>query len=224
MATRAFSEIRVRLRSGSDRLWSTYQAGQGKYAGYLDDYAYLAMAALDLSRFATDPAPYLRDAEAWSHAILRHFQDPAQAGFFFTADDHEKLIQRPKTLFDQAIPAGTAVALEVFLALSELGYGAELGAEAERQLKGLYPLFEKSTLGFGESLNLALLWKTGPVTISGPNAAKSCIHPHFFQKPMESAAPSAGAGGLLVCHRQSCSLPIADAGKAAHEAWLKLKL
>jgi uncharacterized protein len=51
--------------------------------------------------------------------LLAHFEDQEQGGFFFTADDHEALIQRPKTFADEAMPSGNGVAA---LALGRLGH------------------------------------------------------------------------------------------------------
>src|SRR5690606_7608333 len=55
--------------------------------------------------------------------LLEHFADAA-GGFFFTADDHERLIHRPKPFADESVPAGNAVA-----ALTLQGLGHLLGEE-----------------------------------------------------------------------------------------------
>ena len=51
--------------------------------------------------------------------MLAHFEDRDAGGFFFTADDHEPLIMRPKTFGDDATPAGNGVAARL---LVRLGY------------------------------------------------------------------------------------------------------
>jgi len=38
--------------------------------------------------------------------MLLHFADKAHGGFFFTADDHERLIARQKDLQDSSVPSG----------------------------------------------------------------------------------------------------------------------
>jgi uncharacterized protein YyaL (SSP411 family) len=52
-------------------------------------------------------------------ALLEHFADPA-GGFFFTADDHETLIHRPKPLADESLPAGNGTAALMFDTLGHL--------------------------------------------------------------------------------------------------------
>ncbi len=56
---------------------------------------------------------------ALADALLTHFQDP-RGGFFFTADDHERLLHRPKPLADESVPSGNGVAANVLLALGHL--------------------------------------------------------------------------------------------------------
>src|SRR6185312_14788475 len=51
--------------------------------------------------------------------LLRHYLDDRAGGFFFTSDDHEQLIHRPKSFADDATPAGNGVAA---FALQRMGY------------------------------------------------------------------------------------------------------
>ena len=51
--------------------------------------------------------------------LLNKMWDQEHGGFFFTADDHERLIHRPKPFGDDSMPAGNGVAA---FALSRLGH------------------------------------------------------------------------------------------------------
>ena len=51
--------------------------------------------------------------------LLAHFEDP-RGGFFFTADDHERLIHKPKPFVDEAVPAGNGIAALALLSLGHL--------------------------------------------------------------------------------------------------------
>ncbi|MFB3064158.1 MAG: thioredoxin domain-containing protein, partial [Gammaproteobacteria bacterium] len=51
--------------------------------------------------------------------LVDDFEDRDHGGFFFTAHQHEKLLFRPKTFADEAIPAGNGVAA---VALQRLGF------------------------------------------------------------------------------------------------------
>ena len=100
------------------QLFATWKDGSARYAGYLDDYAFLlaGLAALLQARWSDDMAGF---AKALADAMLEQFQDDAEGGFFFTAHEHETLIHRPKPTNDDALPPGNGVAAR---ALIELGH------------------------------------------------------------------------------------------------------
>ncbi|MDP2194497.1 MAG: thioredoxin domain-containing protein [Rhodocyclaceae bacterium] len=100
------------------RLLATSRQGQAHLPAYLDDYAYLIAALLELLQ-AEFNAEDLDFARALADALLEHFEDRAAGGFFFTAHDHETLIHRPRTCHDSAMPSGNGVAA---LALVRLGH------------------------------------------------------------------------------------------------------
>ncbi|NWG30119.1 MAG: thioredoxin domain-containing protein [Rhodocyclaceae bacterium] len=99
------------------RLLATSRAGQAHLPAYLDDHAFLLAALLELDE--ADPRDEDLDfAQQLADALLARFEDRKNGGFFFTAHDHESLIQRPKPPHDNALPAGNGVAA---LALRRLG-------------------------------------------------------------------------------------------------------
>jgi len=131
---------RVHWRGG--RLLSVSMQGSAQFDGYLDDYAFLLEAILELQsvRFRLDE---LQWAIELAEVMLRHFEDAAAGGFFFTADDHERLISRPKSFADEAIPAGNAVAARSLLRLGYLlGENRYLRA-AERTLRACWPALQQ---------------------------------------------------------------------------------
>ena len=100
------------------RLFASYKHGKARLNAYLDDYAFLLDALLESMQ-----AGYRESDMAWAReladALLTHFEDPEQGGFFFTSHDHETLITRPKPGYDNATPSGNGVAA---FALQRLGY------------------------------------------------------------------------------------------------------
>jgi len=100
------------------RLRASYKDGRARLMAYLDDYAFMLDALIQLLQARWRQAD-LEFAVALAEAILTHFEDREHGGFYFTAHDHEALIQRPKNFMDEAIPAGNAIAT---LALARLGH------------------------------------------------------------------------------------------------------
>ena len=116
-ATQALGFIREHLwREG--RLLATASGTDARLRAYLDDYAYLADAILELQQLRFD-AGELEFARQLLNVVLDHFEDREGGGFYFTADDHEQLIHRTKHFGDDAIPSGNGVAV---YALQRLGH------------------------------------------------------------------------------------------------------
>ncbi len=100
-----------------DRLLALASSSGKRLPAYLDDYAQLLAGALDCLQFEWDDE-LLAFATRLAERLLADFEDQAFGGFYFTAADHEKLIQRPKSWQDEAMPSGNAVAA---LTLQRLG-------------------------------------------------------------------------------------------------------
>ena len=116
-ATASLEFIRDHLwRDG--RLLATCKDGRAHLNAYLDDYAYLLAAVLDLLAVRWNGA-WLRFAQSLADCLLELFYDGEHGGFYFTSHDHERLIQRRKDYMDDALPSGNGVAA---LALSRLGH------------------------------------------------------------------------------------------------------
>ncbi|MBI3543677.1 MAG: thioredoxin domain-containing protein [Deltaproteobacteria bacterium] len=199
---------------GATRLWGVYKDGKARFNAYLDDYAFMAMAALDLGRACEDAselATLTAQARSWVDVARKRFADRENGGFFFTSDDHEKLIQRPKGIYDQAIPSGNSVLTIALAALGELFPEEPYASEADEQLYKFFPTLEKVPMGMGELACAALLAQAGPVTVAGREAWRACAHPNLFQKKTENVAH---ANELLICHRRTCDLPLTSADDA----------
>ena len=125
------------------RLRATWKDGRARLAGYLDDYAFMLDAALEMLQLRWRPED-LDFAVTLADALLEHFEDPASGGFLFTADDHEQLIERPRPLADDALPSGNGIAA---LALNRLGclLGEPRYLEsAERAVRAALPVIQRA--------------------------------------------------------------------------------
>jgi len=101
------------------RLIATYKDGKAHLNAYLDDYAFLAEALLELlqCRWRESDFNFLLSL---ANAMVENFHDDANGGFFFTSHDHESLIQRPKNIMDESVPSGNGVAAHVLIRLGHL--------------------------------------------------------------------------------------------------------
>jgi len=145
-ARRALEFIRSKMwRDG--RLTATYKDGRAHLNAYLDDYALLVAALLELLQAEFQ----LRDldfARQLADVLLDQFEDDADGGFFFTARDHERLIHRPKPGHDHATPSGNAVAAWVLGRLAALTGEQRYARAAERTLELFHPAMREHPGGF----------------------------------------------------------------------------
>ena len=116
-AEKAADFLLARLRAPDGRLLRTYRAGQAKLPAYLEDYAFLAHGLLRLHAATGDPSR-LAQARALTDRMIADFADEKDGGFFYTADDHESLLARPKDPYDGALPGGNSVAIRNLVALA----------------------------------------------------------------------------------------------------------
>jgi uncharacterized protein YyaL (SSP411 family) len=123
--------------AGGGRLLATSKDGVSHLNAYLDDYAYLADALLEMLqlRWNNQDVTWLR---AVLDAMLRHFEDSALGGFFFTSDDHEALIHRSKSFSDDAIPAGNGIAARALIRAGYLLGETRYLDAAERTLRAAW--------------------------------------------------------------------------------------
>jgi uncharacterized protein len=143
-ALRALSFIRDTLWK-NQRLLATYKDGRAHLNAYLDDYAYLIDALLESLQWQWN-TEHLEWAQQLANVLLDHFESP-QGGFFFTADDHEQLIERPRGFADEAMPSGNAVAARALLRLGYLLGESRYLEAAERSLKAGLQAMRQSPIG-----------------------------------------------------------------------------
>ncbi len=153
-ASRALDFVHQTLwRDG--RLLATYKDGKAHLNAYLDDYAYLIDAILHLLQARWRDGD-LNFAIELAEVLLEAFEDKEHGGFYFTAHDHETLIQRPKPFMDDAIPSGNGIAAQVLGRLGHLLGDTRYLKAAERTLQAAWSSIQQVPHAH-DSLLLALL-------------------------------------------------------------------
>jgi uncharacterized protein YyaL (SSP411 family) len=129
------------------RLLATYKGGHAHLNAYLDDYAFLLDALLEMMQ-AGFREEDLRWARELADTVLEQFEDRAAGGFFFVSHDHEKLVHRAKPGHDNATPSGNGIAAFALQRLGHLIGEPRYLAAAERALKLFYPAMDRQPSGF----------------------------------------------------------------------------
>jgi uncharacterized protein len=221
-----------RLRRDDGRLLRTYKDNQSKLLGYLEDYAFLADGLLALYD-ATFAPHWLDEAHALAGSMIDLFWDDESGTFYDTGTDHESLIARPKSLFDNAIPSGTSVALEAMQRLAVIFDRPSWREKITRVLVGLREPLQRYPTGFGRLLSALDFELATPQEVAivgalgfGDTAAllavvRSRFRPNTVvavREPgtRESAQPALlrsrnlidGRATAYVCERYACQRPV----------------
>ncbi|MBE9515437.1 MAG: thioredoxin domain-containing protein [Proteobacteria bacterium] len=144
-------------------LHATYKDGVARHPAYLDDYAYLLWALLELLQARWDDE-LLKFAIQIADILIADFEDEHRGGFFFTAHDHEPLPYRPKPASDDAMPSGNGIAALCLQRLGLLLGESHYLTAAENTLKATQPSMKRYLPGAG-ALLLALRELTQPAEI-----------------------------------------------------------
>jgi len=149
-AERALDFARAQLwRDG--RLLATAKDGRARFAAYLDDHAFLIEGILELlqARWRDGDLDFALEL---AHVTIEHFEDERHGGFYFTADDHEKLVYRPKSVADDALPSGNGVTAQALRRLGTLLGDLNLLHASEHTLEALYPSVSNQPAAHGALL------------------------------------------------------------------------
>ncbi len=210
------------------RLLATYKDGRAHLNAYLDDYVFLLDAILELmqARWRDGDMSF---ALALADTVLEQFEDKQQGGFFFTSNDHEQLIERPKPYGDEAIPSGNGIAAHALLRLGHITGNMEYSQAAERALKSAWPAIRQIPYAHNSML-LALeesLYPPQIIVLRGTGEAltqwqQRCAQP-YAPRRISLAIPDTASDlpGLLgerknttkgmiayICSGTSCQAPV----------------
>jgi uncharacterized protein YyaL (SSP411 family) len=132
------------------RLARIHLGGRSSGAAYLEDYAFVTAALLDLYEMDGDPQ-WLVEAKALQAVLDAHYRDPS-GGYYRSADDQERLLAREKPSIDGAIPSGNSVEALNLLRLYRLTFDASYLEAAGGIFSAFRTELERSPQAFGELL------------------------------------------------------------------------
>ena len=145
-AIRAAQAVLASAVGADGRLRRSWKDGRPGGPATLEDEADLADGLLALYAATFDERWYLA-AHTRGASILAHFRDPA-GGFFDTADDAEALVVRPRSVQDNAVPSGGAMAASVLLRLAAYCGEADEVDAARTAIAGVSDVAGRHPLAF----------------------------------------------------------------------------
>jgi uncharacterized protein YyaL (SSP411 family) len=204
---------------------------RGEFAagnGFLDDYAFLLAALIEMLQTRFDAGDY-----AWACALadvlLEAFEDPAGGGFYFTSHDHEALIHRNMPGHDNATPSGNGVAAQALIALGHLAGEPRYVTAAERALARFGATMAAAPGGFGSLLVAMEDAESPPAQVLLAGDAELCgrwqqaleqryrprvrvFNPGRDGRPaaLGEGTPPAGGAQASICRGTHCLPPVAS--------------
>jgi hypothetical protein len=231
LAQRALGYVLGSMRQPDGRLRTTARAGRAQLNAYLDDYAFVIQACIDLYESDFD-LRWLHAASSLETVVAERFEDATSGGFFTTGSDHERLLARLKSPQDGALPSGNGVMALNLLRLAELTGERALAARAERTLLAYGELANRYPAAFSSLLLAADFLAAEPLEIVVAGALEdertcallACVRSSFRpQRVVAAAARPEDATALpllagrsnqpgppraYVCRNFRCDLPV----------------
>ncbi len=204
--------------------YHSYKAGQAKYPAFLDDYAGVIAALLQLQEITGDTG-YLLKAKEVMEFVLRNFSEEGTGFFFFTHQDQKDLIVRKKEIYDGAIPSGNSLMAFnlaymsiIFNEPDWMARATHMAASLQRPVTS-YP----GSFGIWATLYQAIAYIIPEIVLTGKrpeNARKELLQQlipyRVFQSakeenthfPLLSERPVEDFPLFFLCKNYACQLPV----------------
>jgi uncharacterized protein YyaL (SSP411 family) len=218
--------LRTRLKGeGIHFYYHSYKDG-ARIPAFLDDYAFLIAALIELQEITGDSG-FLLEAREVMVEVIGHFSEEGTGFFYFTHDLQPDLILRKKEIYDGATPSGNSVMGFNLLYLSRLfdepvwADRCRAMAESVRQVVTGYP----GSFGIWATLYQALTYTIPEIAITArrpENARKELLNQlipyRVFQSssqedthfPLLRDKPVREEAQFFLCENYSCQLPVTE--------------
>jgi uncharacterized protein len=129
----------------------TWRDGAARIDAFLEDHALLADALLSLYQATFDPH-WVAEARALGDRILARFWDDDDGLFHDSAVGGERLVVRPRDVYDNATPSGNSAAALALLRLATFTGEPRYERVGTRVLRTMGELLRRAPMGFGHLL------------------------------------------------------------------------
>ncbi|MDH7463759.1 thioredoxin domain-containing protein [Chitinophagaceae bacterium 26-R-25] len=207
-----------------ENLFHTYKNGHAKIPAFLDDYAYLIQALINLQEITGDTSYLIKAKELTAH-VLDNFSEAETGLFYFTGSQQKDIIVRKKEIYDAALPSGNAVMISNLYYLAVV-FDVQLWHErCNKALGTLVKMCENYPTSFGVwcDLILEVIRGTREIVVTGEvvdEVRKEILATFIPYKVFQSASQENNLFPLLSgksvtsqplifhCKNYSCSEPV----------------
>ncbi|MFW9920005.1 MAG: thioredoxin domain-containing protein [Candidatus Thorarchaeota archaeon] len=176
LAENALTFINSTLHDAQGILLHRYRDGEATISAFLDDYAFLIWALIELYQ-TTFKVQYIQQAMQYLDVLISEFWDPMQGGLYFTGIHSEKILSRQIEGYDGAIPSGNSVAMYNLIRMGRMLGAIEYEDKAMKIAEHFSSILSTAGTGFSMML-IALEFSLGPtheIVIAGDAEASETI-------------------------------------------------
>jgi hypothetical protein len=239
LARRAADFLLKELWDGQ-RLLRSYQEGQARIPGFLEDYGDLASGLTALYQATFEPK-YLEAAEALVKVAEERFWDGEKRAYLTAPKAQQDLVVATYATFDNAFPSGASTLTEAQVALAALTGNKKYLELAESYVSRMREQLRQNPMGYGH-LGLAadaLVEGAPSVTFVGAREAvepllsvtRAAYAPTFafawkepgapvppsMRETFEGREPVGGHGAAYLCRHFACEPPMKEPGDLARQ-------
>lgn len=202
----------------------SWKNGKARHPGFLDDYACLIAALIELAQVSAN-FDYFQEAGRLTRLVLEHFSDDQTPYFFYTHKGQPDVLVRKKEVYDGATPSGNAVMAANLYRLSIVFDKREWRDRSGQMTRSLSEAIVKYPTSFGVWLGLLYEQISGTTEIAILGKKWKIYHKKIMgifishKLAMASADPLPGyplladkAGNseilIYVCKNYACRLPV----------------
>jgi len=202
----------------------TWKNGQPKYFAFLDDYANLISALIELAQ-VTGNNNYLNKGKLLTELVIKYFWDSESGFFFYTHEDQRDVPVRKHDFYDGATPSGNAVMAYNLYRLSIFFDFREWRNLAEQMVSFLADAIIKYPTSFGAWLSFffEILSGTKEIAILGKdweNYLQKILGIYISHKlvqaaetplsgyPLLSDKPVSSENRIYLCENYACRHPV----------------
>jgi uncharacterized protein YyaL (SSP411 family) len=211
----------------ANEFYHTWKDEQAKYPAFLDDYAFLIQALIQLYEITADTG-WLTTAKGITDYVTLHFSEEDTGFFYYTKKDQQDVIVRKKEVYDGATPSGNAVMAYNLYRLSIFYNINEWKERSYRMLGSLSTAITRYPTSFGvwNNLLLQVIAGTQEIAVVGKDAGDvDTIHAGLLKEymphrilmvsgnedksfPLLSGKPATDPSSIYLCKDFSCLQPV----------------
>lgn len=211
---------------GSKEVWEYGSEGKATIPAFLDDYAFLVEAYIQLQEI-TGEVSYLIRAKDMTDWVIENFSEEETGYFYYTHSGQDDVIVRKREVYDGATASGNSVMAANLLYLGTVFDLEEWKQRAGRNMAGLKELILRYPGSFGVWATLlnALTYQLYEVVLAGtyseekhleflrlgiPNRVFQMTSNTYFNLPLLRNKPVLGQSQFFLCREYSCQQPVKE--------------